>query len=72
MLSVGVAIKLGYRPTEVMGWPLEELALVAAYCELESDGLKKPTASASTPSAPGTRVVTTSVERVVVGKSKGT
>ncbi|MFL5344355.1 MAG: hypothetical protein ACJ8AT_06165 [Hyalangium sp.] len=51
MLTVGVAIRMGKRPAHVARWPMEEIALVAAYCELEAEQTKQ---TANPPSeAPG-------------------
>jgi hypothetical protein len=70
MLSVGVAIRLGRRPAEVLRWPLEEVALVAAYCEMEAQGPKKPTAPASAPATRGAQTVTETVTWVVGKQQK--
>jgi hypothetical protein len=76
MLTVGVAIRLGRRPSEVERWPLHELALVAAYCQLEQEDFEKRMPSGPGSSAPpaappvrgGARVHTEQVRKVFVVK----
>lgn len=76
MLTVGIAIRLGMRLAEVQQWPLEELALVAAYCQMEQEDFDKNTKPRGTASSPpatmrgGASVRTERVHKVYVVKPK--
>lgn len=77
MLTVGIAIRLGLPPSEVERWPLEDVADVAAYCQMEQEDFDKraPQATNSASAAPaappmrgGARVHTEQVRKVWVVK----
>jgi hypothetical protein len=75
MLTVGIAIRLGLPPSEVERWPLQDLADVAAYCQLEQEDFDKQTkrTAASSPQAkasPTARTTTTQSFRFVVKKKE--
>jgi len=73
---VGVAIRLGQRPSEVLAWSMLEVALVAGYCQLEVEQYEKSqrrTASSTPPAAPaagGAHTVRTHTRYVVKPKEK--